>query len=72
VTVLTFQYLDGNGAATTTAFAAATGATWVVCTRLIQVTLTGRLRSDANVTHTLTQSVRVRNDWFRNAATVCT
>jgi hypothetical protein len=50
---------------------AASGVTWAVCTRLIQISLTGRLRSDPNVTRTLTQSVRVRNDWYRNATAAC-
>jgi type IV pilus assembly protein PilW len=75
VTVLTFQYLDGAGAVAAAPFVAppaAPGVTWAVCTRLIQVTLTGQLRGDANVTRTLTQSVRVRNDWFRNGVTTCT
>ena len=74
VTALTFQYLDRNGGAATAPFDAASspaGATWAVCTRLIQVTLTGRLRSDLNVIRTLTQSVRVRNDWYRNATVTC-
>ena len=77
VTVLTFQYLDGSGvaAAPQLPFVAATGVaagvTWAVCTRLIQVTLTGQLRGDPNVTHTLTQSVRVRNDWYRTGTASC-
>ncbi|MEI8267733.1 MAG: prepilin-type N-terminal cleavage/methylation domain-containing protein [Betaproteobacteria bacterium] len=77
VTVLTFQYLDGNGvaAAPQMPFVAATGVaagvTRTVCTRLIQVTLTGQLRGDPNVTHTLTQSVRVRNDWYRTGTATC-
>jgi len=77
VTVLTFQYLDGIGgvAAPQLPFVAATGVaagvTWAVCTRLIQVTLTGQLQGDPNVTHTLTQSVRVRNDWFRTGTASC-
>lgn len=73
ITALTFQYLDGNGAvdAAQRPFVAASGVTWAVCTRLIQVTLTGRLRGEPAVTRTLTQSVRVRNDWYRNATTTC-
>jgi type II secretory pathway component PulJ len=77
VTVLTFQYLDGSGvaAAPQLPFVAATGVaagvTWAVCTRLIQITLTGQLQGDPNVTHTLTQSVRVRNDWFRTVTASC-
>jgi type IV pilus assembly protein PilW len=78
ITALNFQYLDGNGAvaAPQLPFVAATGVnalgvTWAVCTRLIQVTLAGRLRNDLNVTRTLTQSVRVRNDWYRNATVTC-
>jgi type IV pilus assembly protein PilW len=74
VTVLTFQYLDGAGAVAAAPFVAppaAPGVTWAVCTRLIQVTLTGQLQGDPNVTHTLTQSVRVRNDWYRNATVTC-
>lgn len=73
ITELTFQYLDGNGAAAAPQrpFVAASGVTWAVCTRLIQVTLTGRLRNDPAVTRTLTQSIRVRNDWYRNAADTC-
>jgi prepilin peptidase dependent protein B len=77
VTVLTFQYLDGIGgvAAPQLPFVAdtgvAAGVTWAVCTRLIQVTLTGQLRGDPNVTHTLTQSVRVRNDWYRTGTASC-
>jgi type IV pilus assembly protein PilW len=77
VTVLTFQYLDGSGvaAAPQLPFVAATGVaagvTWAVCTRLIQVTLTGQLQGDPNVTHTHTQSVRVRNDWYRTGTASC-
>jgi type IV pilus assembly protein PilW len=73
ITALSFQYMDGNGAAAAPQrpLVAASGVTWAVCTRLIQVTLTGRLRSDPNVTRTLTQNVRVRNDWYRNAAVTC-
>ncbi len=75
VTVLTFQYLDGAGAVAAAPFVAppaASGVPWAVCTRLIQVTLTGQLRGDTNVTYTLTQSVRVRNDWYRAGAANCT
>ena len=72
VTVLTFQYLDVAGAAASAPFVAASGVTRAMCTRLIQVTLTGQLRGDPNVTRTLTQSVRVRNDWFRAGPANCT
>jgi Tfp pilus assembly protein PilW len=73
ITVLTFQYLDGAGAAAAPQgpFVAASGVTWAVCTRLIQITLTGRLVGNPNVTRTLTQSVRVRNDWYRTGTTTC-
>jgi hypothetical protein len=73
IMVLTFQYLDGAGAAAAPQgpFVAASGVTWAVCTRLIQITLTGRLVGNPNVTRTLTQSVRVRNDWYRTGTTTC-
>jgi type IV pilus assembly protein PilW len=73
ITVLTFEYLDaaGNVANPQQPFVAATGATWAVCTRLIRITLTGQLVGNPNVTRTLTQSVRVRNDWYRTGTTTC-
>jgi prepilin peptidase dependent protein B len=73
ITLLNFEYLDGTGAVANPQqpFAASTGAAWVVCTRLIQLTLTGRLVNNPTVTRTLTHSVRVRNDWYRNAKTTC-
>ena len=73
ITALTFQYLDGAGAVATPQqpLVAAAGATWAVCTRLIQINLTGRLVGNPNLTRTLTQSVRVRNDWYRTGITTC-
>lgn len=71
ITALSFEYLDGNGTASAQPFAGASGQNWVVCTRLIRVTLTGQLRSNAAVTRTLIQSVRVRNDWYRSPETGC-
>jgi len=74
ITALTFQYLDGAGAVAVSQrpFVSAAGASWAVCTRLIQITLTGRLVGNPAVTRTITQSVRVRNDWYRNANATCT
>jgi hypothetical protein len=39
--------------------------------RLIRVTLTGQLLNTPAVTRTLTQTVRVRNDWYRTGTTTC-
>jgi prepilin peptidase dependent protein B len=72
ITVLSFEYLDGNGTAPAQPFAGGSGSNWVVCTRLIRVTLTGQLRNTPAVTRTLIQSVRVRNDWYRTGTTTCT
>jgi type IV pilus assembly protein PilW len=71
ITVLSFQYLDGNGTASAQPFASGSGPNWVVCTRLIRVTLTGQLRNTPAVTRTLIQSMRVRNDWYRSPETGC-
>jgi Tfp pilus assembly protein PilW len=73
ITALTFEYLDaaGNVANPQQPFVAATGTTWAVCTRLIRITLTGQLVGNPNVSRTLTQSVRVRNDWYRTGTTTC-
>lgn len=84
ITALSFQYLEGPA---TVAFqdldgpdavadpqqpyAAATGPNWAVCTRLIRITLTGNLVGNPTVTRTLTQTVRVRNDWYRTGTTTC-
>jgi type IV pilus assembly protein PilW len=73
ITALTFEYLDAAGdvANLQQPFVAATGTTWAVCTRLIRITLTGQLVGNPNVSRTLTQSVRVRNDWYRTGTTTC-
>lgn len=73
ITALTFEYLDvaGDVASPQRPFVATTGTTWAVCTRLIRITLTGQLVGNPNVSRTLTQSVRVRNDWYRTGTTTC-
>jgi Tfp pilus assembly protein PilW len=75
VTGLNFEYLDAEGNATPVPFIGASNSalpSWVVCTRLIRVTLTGQLVSTPAVSRTLTQNVRVRNDWYRTGTTTCT
>jgi Tfp pilus assembly protein PilW len=73
ITTLSFQFLDGANNVAATPFAnTPPGSNWVVCTRLIRVTLTGQLRNTPAVTSTLIQSVRVRNDWYRTGTTTCT
>ena len=73
ITALSFEYLTSTGAVANPKqpFPNAAGPNWVVCTRLIRVTLTGQLRSNAAVTRTLIQSVGVRNDWYRSPETGC-
>jgi len=72
ITALSFQFLDSADNVIATPFANPSGPSWVVCTRMIRVTLTGQLRNTPAVTRTLTQSVRVRNDWYRSPQTACT
>jgi hypothetical protein len=75
VSGLSFEYLDADGNATQVPFIVASNSAlpnWVVCTRLIRVTLTGQLVSTPAVSRTLTQNVRVRNDWYRTGTTTCT
>ncbi len=73
ITTLSFQFLDVADNVAATPFAnTPPGSNWVVCTRLIRVTLTGQLRNTPAVTRTLIQSVRVRNDWYRTGTTTCT
>ncbi len=64
ITALTFTPVDRT--ATTTCLLPGAGAVAptppLLHVRQITVTLTGRLRSDATVTRTLTESVRLRND----------
>lgn len=75
ITGLTFEYLDADGNVTTFPFVSASKLTlpgrWVVCTRLIRVTLIGQLLNTPAVSRTLTQSVRVRNDWYRSTDPIC-
>lgn len=73
ITGLSFHYLNAAGDVSSPQqpFSAATFDNWVVCIRLIRITLTGRLVGNPNVTRTVTQSVRVRNDWYRTDATKC-
>lgn len=71
ITALSFQFLDRTDNVAATPFDSALGPNWVVCTRLIRVTLTGQLRNSPAVTRTLTQTVRVRNDWYRTGTTAC-
>jgi type IV pilus assembly protein PilW len=71
ITALSFEFLDSADNVASTPFANPPGPNWVVCTRLIRVTLTGQLSNTPAVTRTLTQSVRVRNDWFRSPETGC-
>jgi prepilin peptidase dependent protein B len=72
ITALSFEFLDSADNVAATPFANPPGPNWVVCTRLIRVTLTGQLRNTPAVTRTLIQSVRVRNDWYRTGTTTCT
>jgi prepilin peptidase dependent protein B len=75
VSGLSFEYLDADGNATQVPFIVASNSAlpnWVVCTRLIRVTLTGQLVNAPAVSRTLTQNVRVRNDWYRTGTTTCT
>lgn len=69
ITALSFQFLDRTDNVAGTPFDSASGPNWVVCTRLIRVTLTGQLLNTPAVTRTLTQTVRVRNDWYRTSTT---
>jgi prepilin peptidase dependent protein B len=73
VTGLSFEYVNADGNVTGLPIASppAPGANWVVCMRLIRVTLTGQLLNTPAVTRTLTQTVRVRNDWYRTGTTTC-
>ena len=71
ITALSFQFLDSADSVAETPFANPSGPNWVVCTRLIRVTLTGQLRNTPAVTRTLIQSMRVRNDWYRSPETGC-
>jgi prepilin peptidase dependent protein B len=73
VTGLRFEYVNADGSETGLPIATplAPGANWVVCMRLIRVTLTGQLLNTPAVTRTLTQTVRVRNDWYRTGSTTC-
>ena len=75
ITGLTFEYLDADGNVTTFPFVSASKASlpdrWAVCTRLIRVTLTGQLLNTPAVNRTLTQNVRVRNDWYRYSDWFC-
>ena len=69
ITVLTFTPVDRT--ATTTCLLPGAGAVAptppLLHVRQITVTLTGRLRNDATVTRTLTESVRLRNDWVEGS-----
>jgi prepilin peptidase dependent protein B len=69
ITALTFTPVDRT--ATTTCLLAGAGAVSptppVIHIRQITVTLTGQLRSDATVSRTLTESVRLRNDWIEGS-----
>lgn len=77
VTALTFEYLDArtNAAAQKPSVAAsgiaASGSGWSLCTRNIKITLAGRLVKDSVATREVTQSVRVRNDWYKSTGSSC-
>jgi prepilin peptidase dependent protein B len=73
VTALTFEYLDASNtvAATQKPIVAVSGSGWSLCTRNIKITLAGRLVKDNVATREVTQSVRVRNDWFKSSGSSC-
>lgn len=73
ITALSFEYLDGAGnlAAPQRPILLASGTNWAVCTRLIRVTISGHLVDNPSAPRTLTQNVRVRNDWHRTGTSTC-
>lgn len=73
ITDLSFEYLDGTGnlAAPQSPILSASGTNWAACTRLIRVTIRGHLVGNPSGARTLSQSVRVRNDWYRTGASTC-
>ena len=69
ITALTFTLTDRT--ATSTCLKAGAGPVAptppLIHVRNVQVTLTGQLRADPAVTRTLTESVRLRNDWVEGS-----